>query len=134
MSHGPRVYVTFPGTARQALQFYADLFGGELRLHSFADFHRTDGPADAVAHGELDGTVSLGGADAATGEDPVHVQGWFLSLLGSAEPATMRAWFAALADGGHVVDPLRSRPWGAVDGQVVDRFGLHWLIGYEPSA
>ena len=30
-----------------------------------------------------------------------------------------------------VVDDLQKRPWGAWDGQVVDRFGLHWLIGFE---
>lgn len=128
------MYVTFPGTARQALEFYADLFGGELQLHTFADFARTDGPADAIAHGELTGVVSLGGADVAGGELPVHVQGWFLSLLGTAAPATLHAWFDALAEGGRVVDPLQPRPWGASDGQVVDRFGLHWLLGYEPSA
>jgi PhnB protein len=29
------------------------------------------------------------------------------------------------------VDDLQTRPWGASDGQVVDRFGLHWLIGFE---
>ena len=53
------------------------------------------------------------------------------SLLGTAEPATLHAWFEALSDGGRVVDPLQDRPWGAADGQVVDSFGLHWLIGYE---
>jgi PhnB protein len=26
---------------------------------------------------------------------------------------------------------LQSRPWGASDGQVIDRHGLHWLIGFE---
>ncbi|MDA8332444.1 MAG: VOC family protein, partial [Candidatus Dormibacteraeota bacterium] len=29
---------------------------------------------------------------------------------------------------------LQRRPWGAYDGQVVDRYGLHWLIGYEEEA
>jgi PhnB protein len=29
------------------------------------------------------------------------------------------------------VDDLQARPWGASDGQVIDRFGLHWLIGFE---
>jgi PhnB protein len=29
------------------------------------------------------------------------------------------------------VDHLQKRPWGAFDGQVIDRFGLHWLVGYE---
>lgn len=131
MTVAPRVYVVFPGNAREALQFYSGLFGGELKLFTFADFNRTDGPADAIAHAELDGVVSLGGADGATGEAAVRVQGWFLSLLGTAEPATMHAWFDALADGGQVVDALQQRPWGGSDGQVVDRFGLHWLLGYE---
>jgi uncharacterized glyoxalase superfamily protein PhnB len=26
---------------------------------------------------------------------------------------------------------LQTRPWGASDGQVIDRYGLHWLIGFE---
>ena len=30
-----------------------------------------------------------------------------------------------------VVADLERRPWGASDGQVVDRFGVHWLIGFE---
>jgi PhnB protein len=28
---------------------------------------------------------------------------------------------------------LQVRPWGASDGQVIDRYGLHWLIGFEDS-
>ena len=45
----------------------------------------------------------------------------------------LHQWFGALAEDGRVVDPLAVKPWGATDGQVVDRFGLAWLIGYEPS-
>lgn len=54
-----------------------------------------------------------------------------LALLGTAEPATLRAWFSRLCEGGRVVDDLQRRPRGASDGQVVDRYGLHWLIGFE---
>ena len=54
-----------------------------------------------------------------------------LSLLGTAPPPALREWYSKLAEGGVVVDPLQRRPWGATDGQVVDRYGLHWLIGYE---
>jgi PhnB protein len=133
MAAAPRVYVNFPGTAREALEFYAEVFGGELRLFSYAEFGRTDGPAEAVAHGELDGLVSLGGADVGPGEEAVVVQGWLLSLIGTADPTTLHSWFDALADRGRVVDALQERPWGASDGQVVDRFGLRWLIGYEPA-
>jgi MFS family permease len=36
-----------------------------------------------------------------------------------------------LGEGGRVVDDLQTRPWGGSDGQVIDRYGLHWLIGFE---
>lgn len=128
----PTVYVLLPGTARQALTGYAEVFGCSAQLHTFAEFGRTDGPADAIAHGYLTGgPVSLFAADVAGDEQPFHGGGLMLSLLGTADPATLRAWFAALADGGRVVEDLQPRPWGASDGQVVDRHGLHWLIGFE---
>jgi PhnB protein len=129
-----QIYVTFPGTAREALGFYAGVFGGELALFTFEEFSRTDGPADAIAHGQLSGTVALAGSDATPGEQSVRFEGLRLSLLGTAEPAVLHEWFDKLADGGRVVDPLAVKPWGASDGQVIDRHGLHWLIGYEPEA
>ena len=133
MTAAPQVYISFPGTARSALGFYAAIFGGELTLYSFEDFGRTDGAPDAIAHGVLDGIVSLGGSDAANGQPAVRVEGLLLSLLGAAEPAVLHQWFDRLAEGGRVVDPLALKPWGAYDGQVVDRHGLQWLVGYEPQ-
>ena len=128
----PIPYLSFPGNAREALEFYADVFGGDLQLHTYAEFSRTDGPQDAIAHGVLrGGPVSLFGSDAAVGEPPVRIQGAMLSLLGTAEPGTLHRWFDRLAVGGTVLDPLAPKPWGASDGQVVDRYGLPWLVGYE---
>jgi PhnB protein len=57
-----------------------------------------------------------------------------LALLGAADPPTLRAWFGGLADGGNVVDDLQQRPWGDYDGQVIDRYGIHWLIGFADDA
>ncbi len=124
-------YLFLPGTARQALTFYRDVFGGDLTLNTLADFGRDDGPADAVAHGELSGPVSLFASDATGGDRTFHATGLAFSLLGSAPPATLRAWFDGLTVGATELDPLAVRPWGATDGQVVDRFGVRWLIGYE---
>ncbi len=124
-------YLRFDAAARHALTFYCGVFGGELELHTYADFGRTDGPGDAIAHGMLRGSVVLFGADASKVDAPLNLQGIMFSLLGTADPATLESWFAALAEGGVVTDPLRERPWGAHDGQVVDRFGVTWLIGYE---
>jgi PhnB protein len=53
-------YVYLPGTAREALTFYADVFGCSAQMHTLEEFGRTDGPLDAIAHGFLsDGPVTL---------------------------------------------------------------------------
>jgi PhnB protein len=128
----PTPYVHFAGTAREALTFYADVFGGVAQLHTFEQFGRTDGPPEAIAHGQLtDGPVTIFGADAAGDEPSVRCEGLMLALLGTAPPDIMRAWFTKLSQGSHVIDALQRRPWGDTDGQVVDRYGLHWLIGFQ---
>jgi PhnB protein len=128
----PTPYLTLPGTARDALTFYAEVFGCAVQLHTLAEFGRTDGPADAIAHGYLtEGPVALFASDATGDQASFRGEGMLLSLLGTADPATLHAWFDRLSEGGRVVDDLQRRPWGASDGQVVDRYGVPWLIGYE---
>lgn len=131
----PTPYLSLPGTTREALTYYGRVFGCAVQLHTLAEFGRTDGPAEAIAHGYLhDGPVTLFASDTTGNQAPFRSEGLMLSLLGVADPATLTQWFAALADGGRVVDDLQERPWGATDGQVIDRYGLHWLIGFEPDA
>lgn len=124
-------YLKFDGRARDALTFYRGVFGGELELHTYADLGNDAGARDAVAHGILSGPVALFASDVAGDEPSFATAGLMFSLLGTADPATLEAWFAALAVGGEVIDALQERPWGAHDGQVTDRFGVAWLIGYE---
>ena len=126
-------YLFFPGTAAEALTFYQGVFGGELQLFTYEQFGRTDGPGDAIAHGALTGAVELFGSDAAGDEDAVHIVGATFSLLGTADAATLQQWFAALGEGGTITDGLQKRPWGDYDGQVTDRYGIRWLIGYQES-
>ena len=117
------------------MAFYGEVFGCSVQLHTFEEFNRTDGPSEAIAHGGLvDGPVILFGSDIAGDEKPVRCEGLMFSLLGTADPSTLRDWFSKLGKDGRIVDDLQRRPWGDWDGQVVDRYGLHWLIGFEGKA
>ncbi|WP_309064218.1 VOC family protein [Microbacterium sp.] len=127
----PTLYAWFPGNAREALTFYRDVFGGDLDLHTFEEFGRSDGPADAIAHGTLSGPVRLYGTDAVGDQPSVSLTGVSIALLGTADGATLTRWFEGLSEGADILDPLQKRPWGATDGQLVDRHGIRWLIGFE---
>ncbi len=129
----PVVYVTLRGSARHALEFYASVFDGQIDAHTFTDFGRTDGAPDAIAHGALHGPVTLFICDAGTDEPTARLEGVRLALLGCAPPGTLHRWFDQLATGGTILDPLARKSWGASDGEVIDQFGLRWLIGYEPQ-
>lgn len=117
----PNLYVLFPGNAREALTYYADVFGSELLIH-------LEDPSGRIGHAELRGRVSLFGSDGDEGD--IRMESMMLSIL-VAGPDLLRGWFDRLADGGTVLDPLAKRPWGDYDGQVRDRYGLRWLIGFQ---
>ncbi|KQQ01621.1 hypothetical protein ASG06_13430 [Rathayibacter sp. Leaf185] len=129
-SPGAVPYLFLPGSAREALSFYGSVFGGELELHTRAEFGRQDGSPEAIAHGSLRGPVPLFAADEdASGS--IRTEGMLLSLLGAADPERTAQWFSRLSEGAVDVDPLQQRPWGDHDGQVTDRFGVRWLLGYS---
>jgi PhnB protein len=59
-------YLNFNGTARQALEFYRDVFGGELTLSTFGELGAAGGAdADKIMHGQLQtsGGYTIMGAD-----------------------------------------------------------------------
>jgi PhnB protein len=48
-------YLSFNGSARQAMEFYASVFGGNLAFNTFAEFGAEDSPgADRIMHGILE--------------------------------------------------------------------------------
>ncbi len=123
-------YLHFSGTAREAMEFYRSVLGGELDVMTFGDAGGGDDeyPDDGVMHAFLrtaDGLelmASDGHDPDATGPDRVS-----LSLSGDDAPALTR-WFEALAEGGKVDVPLEQQVWGDTFGQVTDRYGVRWLV------
>ena len=47
-------YLNFNGNARQAMEFYREVFGGELTITSFAEFGMEGPDADRVMHSQLE--------------------------------------------------------------------------------
>jgi PhnB protein len=48
-------YLTFNGDAREAMEFYRSVFGGELNLNTFGDFGTPDAALkDKIMHAQLE--------------------------------------------------------------------------------
>jgi PhnB protein len=118
-------YISFKGQARQAMEFYKSVFGGELTVSTFAD-QGVEGPADGVMHAQLavDGKALLMGSD---GMDEATIKGVSLSLSGS-DAAELRGYFEKLSEGGQVTKPLEKESWGDEFGMCVDKFGMAWMV------
>ncbi|MFG2905296.1 VOC family protein [Kitasatospora sp. NPDC048286] len=121
--------IAFDGNAREAMEFYREVFGGELELGTVGDFGSTDAPdADKVMHAVLvtpDGYTLMGWD--APARVPLHPGNNVAVFLGG-DDAGIRDHFEKLAVGGTVTLPLEKQAWGDEAGSLVDRFGITWMV------
>lgn len=125
-------YLNFRGDARQAIDFYRGVFGGEASTTTFREGGMPVGPEDAdkLMHAQL--TTSSGwllmAADV-TGDMPYQpgTNAYSVSLSGDDE-TQLRGYWDGLADGATVSQPLEKAPWGDSFGMLTDRFGVSWLV------
>jgi PhnB protein len=123
-------YISFPDTAREALEFYRDVFGGTLTVNTFGEYGDKDAPeAEKVMHGmlETDGGFTLMAADTPPGME--HEPGSNISVSLSGEDAgELRGYWDKLSSDGLVTVPLDKQMWGDEFGMCVDRFGISWMV------
>lgn len=120
-------YITFPGTAEEALHFYAKVLGGEPEVMSFRD---SGMDADGIMHGALSTPAGFHIFASDTMEGMAELKqgnNMQMSLSGDDESA-LRGYWDGLVDQGSVVVPLEKQMWGDVYGQVIDRFGITWHV------
>jgi PhnB protein len=123
-------YLQFRDTARQAMEFYRDVFGGELHVNTFGEYGDPDQPgADGVMHAQLESPqgYTLMASDTPPGMD--YTPGSSISLSLSGDDADeLRGHFTKLAEGGAVTMPLEVQMWGDEFGMCTDRFGVAWMV------
>lgn len=122
-------YLSFRGQAREAMEFYLDVFGGDLKLNTFGEFgHPDPAVADQVMHAQLEtpSGFALMASDAPEGVP--HNPGDTISVSLSGDDDSLRGYWARLSDGGTVVMPLEKQMWGDEFGMCLDRFGIPWMV------
>jgi PhnB protein len=123
-------YISFKDNARQAMEFYHDVFGGDLTMNTFGEYGAPDAPeANLIMHGMLenDRGFALMGADTPPGMEFNPGTNMSVSLSGD-DADELRGYWQRLSEGGAVSVPLKKQMWGDEFGMCVDRFGVGWMV------
>jgi PhnB protein len=137
MSSRLNPYLNFDGNAREAMQFYASVFGGDLSMSTFGDMGADDPDSNRIMHAQLqtkDGYTIMG-ADVPSTMAYEPMAGSSVSLSGGgAESGALRGYWDKLAAGGTTTMPLSKQSWGDEFGMCTDKFGVPWMIDIGPTA
>jgi PhnB protein len=125
-------YITFGGNAREAMEFYRSVFGGQLDVSTWAEQPDMPGNSpemhDKVMHAMLtvNDSVAVMGADMPDHPGP---KGAPISVSVSGEDeGQLRGWWDKLSDGAEITAQFEKAPWGDTFGMCVDKYGVNWMV------
>lgn len=128
-------YLFFQGNCEEAVTFYHQVFGGDLKIQRFGETEMPvdDAYKDKVMHAELivNGLLMLF-SDGAPHKEIVQGNNIQITLnfTDENEQATV---YEQLADGGKASMPIQRTFWGAKFGMLVDKFGVHWMLNCDSN-
>jgi len=122
-------YISFGDNARQALEFYKDVFGGDLNISTFGEYGQQEA-ADLVMHGQLDSPsgYTIMAADTPPGMERREGSAITVSLSGDDSDELHGYWDKLSGNGGSVTMPLEKQMWGDEFGMCTDQFGVDWMV------
>lgn len=132
MSVKSTTHINFRGDARAALEFYRDVFEGELTVITYGAMNAARDPEDAdlVMWGQV---TSAGGFAVMAYDVPADrpydkgIAPFFESVRGESVEDVTPIW-ERLADGATVMQELAPSPWAPAYGMLTDRFGVIWVV------
>ncbi|MFI5270555.1 MAG: VOC family protein [Candidatus Saccharimonadales bacterium] len=123
-------YIGFNGNAREAMEFYNSVFGGDLTMGTFKESNASQDPSedDLIMHSALEaGNITLMGSDTPRRMKYEPGTNISISLIGEDE-AELTGYFEKLSEGGKITMPLAKAGWGDTFGMCTDKFNTQWLV------
>lgn len=127
-------YLTFNGNCKEAMHFYKDCLGGELYFQTVGESPMAEqmpkAMKDCILHSTLsNGNVLLMATDMVSKNG--IIKGNNLSLMVNCESELeIKNLYEVLLAGCHSNHPLEDTFWGAIFGDLTDKYGNHWLLNY----
>jgi len=125
-------YLTFNGNCREAMAFYKECLGGELSFQTVGESPLSEKMPERMKNCILHSTLSKGalvlmGSDLVSEKGLIKGNSVSLSLNCSSEEE-IKDCYAKLSAGGTANHQLEESFWGALFGDLTDKFGNHWIL------
>ena len=127
-------YLRFNGNCREAMTFYNEVLGGELSLQTIGESpmagQMPESMKQDIMHSELrkNGLVIMASDMAPTGG--VNKGNSVSLMLNCSSEAEIKTFYDKLSSGGNATHPLEDTFWGALFGDLTDKYGTDWLLNY----
>jgi len=135
-------WINFNGNAEEAFTFYKSVFGGEFsKVVRFKDLQSDEFQiAEKEANKIMTIALPLGQHNMLIANDVPEVMGKVnerenrSKIVVSAESREEAdKIFNGLSAGGDVEGPIDDSPWGTYAGMFRDKFGIEWIVEFDPS-
>ena len=130
-------YLTFNGNCREAMTFYKKCLGGELILQTIGESPWSEQMPqqmkECILHSSLTkGTLVLMGSDM-VGEEGLTRGNSVSLMLNCSSEKEIKDYYKKLSSGGEATHPPEDTFWGALFGDLIDKFGNRWLLHYDKN-
>ncbi|WP_410005187.1 VOC family protein [Aequorivita nionensis] len=134
-------HINFNGNAEEAFNFYRSVFGGtfamimRLKDMSSPEFPVPEIDANKIMHIALPiGKNVLMGNDVPESMGKVNENENRSKISISAESREEAdKLFNGLSAGGTIEVPIADSPWGSYFGMFRDKFGIEWMVDFDPK-
>lgn len=131
-------YIHFNGNAEEAFNFYKSAFGGEFsyvaRFNEMPNPQLKESEANWIMHIALPiGNTVLMGSDTPSfmGQQNENENRSKISITAASKEEADQL-FNNLSTDGHIEMPMMDAPWGAYFGMFRDKYGIEWMINFDP--
>jgi PhnB protein len=134
-------HINFNGNAEEAFNFYKTVFGGEFAM--IIRFKDMSSPETPISENEANKIMHIAlpiGKNILMGNDVPEFMGRVnenenrskISISAESKEEADKL-FNGLSVGGNVEVPIADSPWGSYFGMFRDKYGIEWMVDFDPK-
>lgn len=134
-------YLNFDGNAEEAFRFYQATLGGELFIQRMNEVPGTEDLPEEEKNRAMHVSIPIGNSQFLMASDCLPSAGQvlkvgnnnYVSISADSREEADRL-FNGLSEGGEIEMPMDDMFWGDYFGSFTDKFGVCWMVIFDPKS